>query len=252
MVNEESGPVDETRRDKTTGKGDDMRAHRNGRTRVRVTLVTGLLTFGIILVTALPSLANAISMTGAMEGNLLVSPGDTIQAGYSLKMDGSHPAAQISLLDAKVTFDVECASNPGVSVGTIEVALSSGPYDLPENDNQWAPTNDKDSPLSYQGSTIAPDLCSGGQMSLVRGGTFSADLVSTTTDKVILRFHYSANGSAGAWSRSEQFDPDGTVLIPVGQLGFLGLVLLTGIAFAMAQHRSRRAAQTVQTNSVRS
>jgi hypothetical protein len=53
-----------------------------------------------------------------------------------------------------------------------------------------------------------PDLCSGGQMTLKDGGTFMAFLMSDdTTDKVNVRFHYSANGSAGSWSATTSVIP---------------------------------------------
>ena len=45
-------------------------------------------------------------------------------------------------------------------------------------------------------------------MTLKKGGTFSAQLQSTdTSDKVNVRWHYSADGSAGGWSGTSSFTP---------------------------------------------
>ena len=49
--------------------------------------------------------------------------------------------------------------------------------------------------------TSIPDLCNGGLVRLQHGGTFTATVASTdTSDKVNVRWHYSANGSSGSWS----------------------------------------------------
>jgi hypothetical protein len=45
--------------------------------------------------------------------------------------------------------------------------------------SQWYPSGDQKSPLVYQGSSPAPDLCGGGQLRLNKGGTFTADISAT-------------------------------------------------------------------------
>jgi hypothetical protein len=73
---------------------------------------------------------------------------------------------------------------------------------------QWYPSGDQHSPLVFQGSTTVPDLCGGGQMTLKQGGTFTTAVSSTDkTDSVSIRWHYSANGSAGGWSATKSVIP---------------------------------------------
>lgn len=51
--------------------------------------------------------------TQAMEGNLQVSPGATVEAGYSFSMPGQHPAARVAFPKAKVIFEASCVSGTG-------------------------------------------------------------------------------------------------------------------------------------------
>ena len=47
--------------------------------------------------------------------------------------------------------------------------------------------------------TSIPDLCNGGLVRLQKGGTFTATVASTeTSNKVNVRWHYSADGAPGA------------------------------------------------------
>jgi hypothetical protein len=150
----------------------------------------------------------------AMEGNLQVSPGDTLEAGYGFTMPGSHQAASVAFPDAQVTFDATCVSGSGG--GVITVPLGEGPYTDPANDGgDWFPSGEQASSLSYQGSVGVPDLCGGGQVSLRQGGTFTATLQSSdATDKLHVRWHYSADGSAGGWSRTMNVTPGTASLAP--------------------------------------
>jgi subtilisin family serine protease len=143
----------------------------------------------------------------AMEGNLQVSPGATLQVGYGFTMSGKHPAAAVSFPSAQVTFNAGCVSGSGG--GVITVPLGEGPYTDPKDDgSDWFPSGDQSSSASYEGSVSVPDLCGGGQLSLQRGGTFTATLESSdATDPVQVRWHYSANGSAGGWSGTMSFTP---------------------------------------------
>jgi hypothetical protein len=69
--------------------------------------------------------------------------------------------------------------------GSAVIALTSGPYAVPQSSDAVFPTNDHSSAASHRGSLAAPDLCSGGLMSPKADGTFSADLqASDTTVKV--------------------------------------------------------------------
>jgi Subtilase family len=145
--------------------------------------------------------------TQAMDGNLQVSPGTMLQAGYDFTMPGNHPAASVSFPGAQVTFDASCVSGSGG--GVITVPLDSGPYTDPANDGgDWFPSGDQSSLASYEGGVLVPDLCGGGLVSLQQGGTFTAGLESSdATDPVNVRWHYSADGSAGGWSGTMSFTP---------------------------------------------
>ena len=164
-------------------------------------------TSALVLLSALPLLANAISMgPQAMEGDLKVSPGTILRAGYDFTIPGSHPADTVQLVNATVTFQAGCAS--GAGGGTFVVFLSGNPMTVPANNSDWFPSGDQQSPLVYQGSIAVPDLCGGGVVRLQTGGVFSADLqASNTRLSVHVRWHYSANGSSGSWSGTGSFVP---------------------------------------------
>jgi hypothetical protein len=152
-------------------------------------------------------LADPISMgPQAMEGDLKVSPGDILMAGYDFTIPGSHPAITVQLVNPAVVFQAQCVS--GGDAGTIVVPLASGPIPVPQNSSAWYPSGDQHSPLVYQGSAVVPDLCGGERITLRKGGTFSAVLTATdTTRSVHVRWHYSANGSSGSWSGTGSFRP---------------------------------------------
>jgi hypothetical protein len=70
----------------------------------------------------------------------------------------------------------------------------------PAGSTAWYPSGDQKVASVFQGS-LSPDLCAGGQISLAKGGTFTATVFSSDLkDKVSARWHYSANGSSGGWS----------------------------------------------------
>jgi hypothetical protein len=168
----------------------------------------GLLGALVVFSWALPLLANSISMgPQAMEGDLKVSPGTVLRAGYDFTIPGSHPADTVQFANAVVTFHAQCGT--GTGGGTIVVVLSGNSITVPPNNSAWFPSGDQSSPSVYEGSLAVPDLCSGGLLRLQSGGTFSADLqASDTTLSVHVRWHYSANGSSGSWSGTSSFVPD--------------------------------------------
>lgn len=186
--------------------------------RYRRTLsVLAVAAAGAVPLAAAPSAAYAdvqISFpTQAMEGNLQVSPGTTLEAGYDFTMPGNHPAASVAFASAQVTFDATCASGSGG--GVITVPLGAGPYTDPLNDGgDWFPSGDQSSSASYEGSVSVPKLCGGALVSLQRGGMFTATLQSSdATNPVHVRWHYSANSSAGGWSGTSSFTP-GSASLP--------------------------------------
>jgi hypothetical protein len=159
------------------------------------------------LLLALPALADPISMgPQAMEGDLKVSPGTLLMAGYDFTIPGSHPAIDVLFVSPLVTFQAQCVAGGGG--GTIVVPLSSSLISDPQNSPAWFPSGDQHSPAVYQGSVVVPDVCAGGLITLRSGGTFTATLQgSDTTHGVHVRWHYSANGSSGSWSGTASFLP---------------------------------------------
>jgi len=148
----------------------------------------------------------------AMEGDLHLKPktklrpGTTIRVGFDFSMPESHPAAGVYFIGAQVTFDWTC--DHGSASGTLVVPLLNFGYSDPQNSPGWYPSGDRDSWLVYQGSIAVPDVCSGGLVHFQHGGTFSSGIVSTdATDKVDVRWHYSADGSPGNWSHSQSVTP---------------------------------------------
>jgi hypothetical protein len=138
----------------------------------------------------------------AMNGNLKVSPGQTLNAGYSFAMPGNHPAATLELLNGGVSFAATCLD--GTSAGTIVVPFDDTQVDDPAGSGSWYPDG-----KPYQGGVTVPDLCNGGQISLKAGGTFSMGVLSTdNTDKVNFRWHYGVNGGNGGWSATRSVVPD--------------------------------------------
>ena len=125
-----------------------------------------------ILLVAFPLLATPISMgPQAMEGDLKLSPGDLLMAGYDFTIPGSHPAIQVQFVNPMVTFQALCVEGGGG--GTIVVPMPSDQFTVPEKSSAWFPSGDQHSPLVYQASIPVPDLCAGGKIRLDKGGTFA-------------------------------------------------------------------------------
>jgi hypothetical protein len=162
----------------------------------------------MVLLVAFPVLANQISMgPQAMEGNLKVSPGTLLMAGYDFTIPGSHPEIFVQVDGAAVVFEAECVVGGGG--GEIDVFMPLQGYTVPKNSGAWFPSGEQNNPAVYEGSVVVPDLCGGGQITLRSGGTFRADLQSSDTSRAIhVRWHYSANGTSGSWSGTGSFLPD--------------------------------------------
>jgi hypothetical protein len=130
----------------------------------------------------------------AMEGDLKVSPGTTLRAGYNFTVPGNHAAFSLTVSAPRVAFAVACASGVTPSANTFTVPMPAHAYPVtsapppappgqagakpgPPSGNGppgWYPSADQGSPLAYQGSIVVPDLCGGGQLRLDQGGTFTA------------------------------------------------------------------------------
>ena len=142
----------------------------------------------------------------AMEGDLKLSPGTTLQVGYDFTMPGRHPTATVSFIGSNVTFAWSCVSGPGS--GVLVVPMADQSYADEENSPAWYPRGDQDSSLVYQGSIAVPNVCRGRPVSFRAGGTFSSVISSTDIkDKVYVRWHYSGGSSAGGWSGTQSVVP---------------------------------------------
>jgi hypothetical protein len=141
-------------------------------------------------------------ISGSMEGNLPVKPGDTIKAGYDFTVPGNHPVDMVSFTNVSVMLSVKCPNN---SVVPITITMPNQTYTDPAGSPNWIPSGDQKSPLVYQGSfTVPAGLCGGQTGHAPQGATFSANLTGTTKDAVHVRFHYSDNTS-GSWSSTPSY-----------------------------------------------
>ena len=104
-----------------------------------------------------------VTISGGMQGNLQIKPGDPVSAGYVFAMPGHHQATAVNFLSTSVVLPLSCTSS-GPTVGTVTVNLSAGPYTVALNANGQIPTNNQQSPSSFEGSTKAPNLCGGAVM----------------------------------------------------------------------------------------
>jgi hypothetical protein len=110
----------------------------------------------------------------AMEGDLKVSPGTTLKAGYDFTAPGNHSSFSLTVNSPQVVFAVSCVSGATPSSPTLTVSMPTTTYTVV--DSQWIPSGDQSSPLVYQGSVTVPDLCAGGQLRLNHGGIFTASV----------------------------------------------------------------------------
>jgi DNA-directed RNA polymerase specialized sigma24 family protein len=111
----------------------------------------------------------------AMDGNLRVTPGTTVQAGYDFTLPGNTNSLTMTVSVARVTFAVSCVSGAVPSAPALSVALQAQTYQI--TDSSWYPSGNQSSPLVYQGSVPVPALCGpDGEISLAKGGTFTAAL----------------------------------------------------------------------------
>ena len=110
----------------------------------------------------------------SMEGDLKVSPGTTLKAGYDFTVPGNNSQQTLTVNNPKVTFIVHCVSGATPSAPTFTVSMPTHTYTF--TGSGWIPSGDQQSSLVYQGSISVPNLCNEGQLRLDKGGTFSASL----------------------------------------------------------------------------
>jgi hypothetical protein len=143
-----------------------------------------------------------------------IQPGEMLEGGYAFSVPGPNSTAFDQILAASVTIPVSC-SWTGTTVGWIVVNLASGPYVVLARSNKWIPAGDATNPSSYQGATLAPDLCNG-QTMYSNGANFSAEVNSTdTTDNVEVEFHYQnvTSGRTVDWSSTQTVTPVSTTFV---------------------------------------
>jgi hypothetical protein len=133
---------------------------------------------------------------------LLVSEGDTIQAGYQLALGGQHPDATVGVTGAYVETDVKCFD--GTSY-TRSIAMPAGQtYPVPANSSHFVP-----GPGIFQASTTAAACGGRAPRGLITGAYFSSLGVANgvgnppkgngftttdTTDPLKVTFSCTANG----------------------------------------------------------
>jgi len=154
------------------------------------------------------STGTALSMgPQAMEGALKVKPGDVLKAGYDFTIPGRHDSTDVTFHQPQVSFVGSCVS--GGAPVPLTVSMSDATINDPANSSSWYPSGDQHSVLVFQGQLLVPhgSCPSDGPISLAKGGTFTAGVSATAVYKVNVRWHYSANGSAGGWSGTKSVTP---------------------------------------------
>ena len=133
---------------------------------------------------------------------LLVSEGNTVEAGYQLALRGNHPAATVGVTGAYVETDVKCFD--GTSY-TLSIPMPAGQsYPVPAGSRLFVP-----GPNVFQASTTAPACGGGSSRGLITGAYFSSLGVANgvgnppagngftttdTADPLETTFRISANG----------------------------------------------------------
>jgi len=184
-----------------------------GLTRRRIWLSLGA---GVILLAAQAAMrveaaAPLVSPSGvgtvslgpqAMQGDLKINPGDVLRAGFDFTMPGSHPATTAVFTSGYVALLVTC---PNGSSPPLTIPIHDQTVVDPQDSTAWYPSGDQSSPLVYQGTLIAPDLCAGAVMDDARGALFTTAFAATdTVDRFSFRFHYADNSTSGGWSGTAQ------------------------------------------------
>jgi hypothetical protein len=105
---------------------------------------------------------------------LLVDAGDTVQAGYQLKIPGTtHPAATVSLVNGNIQADIRCFDG---NFYTLTIPLTANQsYAIAAGNGEWTPENG-----ALQASATAPGCADGHPRGgVLEGAYFSALNVST-------------------------------------------------------------------------
>jgi hypothetical protein len=71
----------------------------------------------------------------AMEGDLKVSPGTTLKAGYDFTAPGNHSSFSVAVGSPQVVFAVKCVSGATPSASTLTVPMPDATYSVV--DDKW-------------------------------------------------------------------------------------------------------------------
>jgi hypothetical protein len=123
----------------------------------------------------------------SMEGHLLIRPGDWISGGYSFKfVNGGHVAETVTV-HSTLTIPFKC---PGGGGGSFVIDLGTHNYFVPAMNTDWQPTGDANSVLSWAGSGLAPDGCSGAVMDNSKGAIFDATISQNPDTGQLLNWRF--------------------------------------------------------------
>ena len=93
--------------------------------------------------------AQSVIMAAPTTGNLTVSPGDTIEAGFEVAIaQNSHSTDTVSVTSAVVRVSVNC---PNGNSQTISINIPSKSISVPADSGQWSSGGSV-----YHGQTTAP------------------------------------------------------------------------------------------------
>ena len=95
----------------------------------------------------------------AMAGDLKLSPGVTLPAGYSFTLPGNKLPFTATVVNPSVVFQLRCVSGAAATPSTLIVPMATAPYSVVGS--EWVPTGDQQSALVYQGSRAVPDAAAG-------------------------------------------------------------------------------------------
>jgi hypothetical protein len=110
----------------------------------------------------------------SMEGDLKLSPGTVLNAGYDLTSPGNNTTFTVAFNNPAVVFTLRCVSGATPTQSTLTLSMPSTTYTI--SGSGWFPSGDQHSALVYQGSVVVPDVCQGGKVRFDKGGTFTTGI----------------------------------------------------------------------------
>jgi hypothetical protein len=96
----------------------------------------------------------------AMEGDLKVSPGTTLQAGYDFTVPGNHASFSLTVSNPQMVFAVRCVCGATPSASTFTVTMPTQTYAV--TTDQWYPSGDQHSPLCTRARSLSRTCAAAG------------------------------------------------------------------------------------------